>query len=204
MEIEQVINQLKKKKAKDESGLISEHLHMGGHHLQNYIAVIINIIIKDRDIPYILKSEILHPIHKTKKPLSIGGNYRGITTIKIIVKALDIILARHQAVATPQTHDLHVQFSSTKGKAPSHATLLMTEAMSEAKDKDKPLFVATMDIQKVFDIVPHSHLLRKLFNESLTGKWWVLKKSAYMDMHVCTQKLSVMERLVTPSTYNME
>ena len=73
MEIDQAINQLKTKKANDESGLVSEHLHMGGHHLQNYIAIIINIIIKDQDIPYILKSGVLHPIHRKKRPLSNAG-----------------------------------------------------------------------------------------------------------------------------------
>ena len=40
-----------------------------------------------------------------------------------------------------------------------------------------------MAIQNVFDVVPHSHLLRKLFVEGLTGKWWILKHSAYTDMH---------------------
>ena len=132
MEIGQAINE-PKKKANNESGLVSEHLHMGGHHLH---AIIINTIIKNRDIPNILKSGILHPTHKKKKPLSIAGNYRRITTIKIIGKVLDIMLARHLEVAIPKTHDL--QFSFTKGKAPSYVTLMMTEAMSEMKDNGKP------------------------------------------------------------------
>ena len=40
-----------------------------------------------------------------------------------------------------------------------------------------------MDIQKAFDIVLHDHLLRKLFMEGHTGRWWMLKMSAYKDMH---------------------
>ena len=59
----------------------------------------------------------------------------------------------------------------------------MTKPMSEARDNGKLLFVATMDIQKVFDVVPHSNLLRKLFHKGLKGKWWVLKQSAYTEMH---------------------
>ena len=111
----------------------------------------------------------------------IAGNYQGITIIKIIGKVLDIILATHQEAAIPDTHNL--QFSFTKGRAPSHATLLVNEAIAESRDKKKPLFTATMDIQKAFDLVPHSHLLRSLYMQGLTGKWWMLKKSAYTDMH---------------------
>ena len=181
VEIQLAIAQLKKKKAKDESGLVTEHLQLGGHYLEVYMASIINAIICRRDIPYLLKSGILHPIHKKNKLLNIAGNYRGITIIKIIGKVLDIILAKHQQVAIPSTHNM--QFSFTQGRAPSHATLLMSEAIAQAKDRKAPLFLATMDIQKAFDVVPHNHLLRKLYHEGLTGKWWVLKSSAYADMH---------------------
>ena len=37
--------------------------------------------------------------------------------------------------------------------------MLMAEAIAEAKDCRKPLYTITMDIQKAFDVAPHSHFL---------------------------------------------
>lgn len=180
MEIKEALAELKNNKAEDETHLVSEHLKLGGDGLEDFLKKIINKIIQNKEIPNALKSGILHPIHKKGKAILNAGNYRGITIIKIIAKVLDIIIARHQAEAIPNTCNL--QFSFTKDKSPSHATLLLNEAISEARDNDMPLYMITMDIQKAFDIVPHHHLLRKLYQEGLTGSWWELKKSSYTDM----------------------
>ena len=179
-EIEQAISRLKNRKAKDETNLVSEHLKLGGNSLLRFLKLIINNIVMQKEIPDVLKSGILHPIHKKGKPITQSGNYRGITIIKIIGKILDILMAIHQEVAIPTT--CNHQFSFTKERSPSHATLLVNEAIAHCRDAKIPLFTATMDIQKAFDVVPHDHLLRKLYIEGLKGRWWSLKRSAYTDM----------------------
>ena len=146
LEIQEAISHLKTKKAKDETGLVSEHLKMGGYHLEKYITCIVDHIVRTKDIPCLLKSGILHSLHKKGKPIEKAGNYRGITIIKIIAKIFDIILTLHHETAAPDTHDM--QFSFTKGRAPSHATFLMTELIAEAQDTKKPLYILNMDIQK--------------------------------------------------------
>ena len=58
----------------------------------------------------------------------------------------------------------------------------MTECINEAKNKREPLFVATLDVQKAFDVVNHELLLRKLYLDGITGNDWLLVQDIYSDM----------------------
>ena len=77
---------------------------------------------------------------------------------------------------------LDAQFGFTSGRAPVHATLILNEAIAEAKDKKQPLYIANLDIQKEFYVVPHKLLLRELYHGGLPGIWWMLKKERYDGM----------------------
>ncbi|KAK3105783.1 hypothetical protein FSP39_005674 [Pinctada imbricata] len=63
------------------------------------------------------------------------------------------------------------------------AGLLITEAFAEAKDKNEPLIMQTLDAEKAFDIVWHNGLLRKLYNDGVGGDLWLLVKSLHTDAH---------------------
>ena len=58
------------------------------------------------------------------------------------------------------------------------ASVIKTEAVSTAKP-GSPLFVATLDAQKAFDVVDHQLLLLKAFNTGLSGRLWNLKQDSY-------------------------
>ena len=64
----------------------------------------------------------------------------------------------------------------------SHATYLLTEVFAEARDNKSQIYVASLAIQKAFDVVPQEILLRKLFLDGLPGTWWLLKKDGYNDI----------------------
>ena len=64
---------------------------------------------------------------------------------------------------------LDTQFGFSPGRAPVHATLLLNEAIEEANDKKQPLYIANLDFQKAFDVVPHKLLLSKLYHNGLPG-----------------------------------
>ena len=49
------------------------------------------------------------------------------------------------------------------------AGLIITEAYAEAKDKNEPLIMQTLDAEKAFDVVWHDSLLRKLYNDRVRG-----------------------------------
>ena len=50
------------------------------------------------------------------------------------------------------------------------------------ENKREPLFVATLDVQKAFDVVNHELLLRKLYLNGITGNDWLLVQDIYSDM----------------------
>ena len=91
---------------------------------------------------------------------------------------MDKILLDHQRLATPlRCHPL--QFGFTAGKSGLHAAFLVTEAISEAKDKGEILYAASLDVQKAFDTVQHKSLLDKLHALGMNGIWWRIKKDTY-------------------------
>ena len=161
----------------DEHKLKAEHLKLGGATLINFLSKLFNKIITDRKIPKSLKTAILHPIHKPGNPTDDPGNYRGISITPIIARVLDAILVNQQRAEIPEARtDLQLGF--TAKRSPVHATILLSEALAEAQDNKVPIYTATLDIQKAFDVVPHASLLRKLFDAGLKGPWWTLKKDS--------------------------
>ena len=77
---------MKKRKAKDEFGLSSEHIQHGGQAVSTFITEIVNKVIEKK--PQNIKSTISHAIPKkvtdNKKP----GNSLGIIICQIIEKVL--------------------------------------------------------------------------------------------------------------------
>ena len=84
------------------------------------------------------KMGILHPIHRRDNVINIPGNFRGITIVLIISKIHDIIRNTHQRMAMPEDR-LDTQFGFNPGRAPAYATLLLNEAIAEAKTKSSPM-----------------------------------------------------------------
>ena len=76
-------------------------------------------------------------------------------------------------VATPYSSDL------PRVDTPLHAAFLLTEAIAESKDNEEPLFVASLDVEKAFDMVQHNSLLDKLHQLGVQGVWWRLQRDSY-------------------------
>lgn len=180
-EVARAIQSLKKKKASDGSGLSAEHLQMAIDPITSFLTPIINEVLATSYYPITVKEGIMHPVHKKGKKISIPGNHRGITVSPLIGKVLDSISLRHQQSATPSR--LHkLQFGFTPEKSGTHAAFLLNEALAEAKDTKLPLYVATLDVQKAFDVVKHESLLCKLFQQGLVGRWFKLKQDSYRNL----------------------
>ena len=65
----------------------------------------------------------------------------------------------------------NLQSSFTKGRSASHATVILFETLAEAKDSNRTLLMASLDIQKAFVVISHNHLLRKLYLAGLPSIW---------------------------------
>ena len=60
------------------------------------------------------------------------------------------------------------------------ASLVITEALAEAKRTKSTLIVATLDARKAFDVVNHELLKSKLFTTNLKRPLWTLVDDMYM------------------------
>ncbi len=67
-----------------------------------------------------------------------------------------------------------MQFGFSEGLNPVMATLCITKTIAEARDNHTPLMVATLDIEKAFDVVDHDILRIKLNSAGIRGKLWLL------------------------------
>jgi hypothetical protein len=112
------------------------------------------------------------------KPKDSTDSYRGITVGFIIGKVFERILADHQEALLQQSP---LQSGFTSGSSPLFASIIKTEAIAFS-DAAHPLFVATLDAQKAFDVVDHNILLPKIFNTGLCGRLWNVKKDSYHDL----------------------
>ena len=69
------------------------------------------------------------------------------------------MLQKHQESLTQS----ELQFGFTKSQNPVMTSLVLTAAIAEARDQDTPLYVATLDASKAFDVVDHTSLKRRLY-----------------------------------------
>ena len=75
----------------------------------------------------------------------------------MLAKTLEhVMLQKHQESLTQS----ELQFGFTKSRNPVMAALVLTEAIAEATDQDTPLYVATLDASKAFDVVDHTSTSR--------------------------------------------
>ena len=60
------------------------------------------------------------------------------------------------------------------------ATLIVTEAVAEAKANKTPLYIATLDARKAFDVVNHEIIKTKLYNTSINPRLWSVIDDLYV------------------------
>ena len=159
---------MKNGKAADQYGMAAEHLKYAGPVTIKAITNIINRIIADGTIPGSLKAGLITPVYKNKSSNKNPTNYRRITVTSILGKVLGKILVEPtKRILKPQLNTLQRGFCDN---ASSMITaFLMSEAISEAKDKGQLLFCSFLDAFKAFDVVWHDGMLLDLYNLGISG-----------------------------------
>ena len=179
-QVESAVGRLNNGKAADLGGLQAEHFKLGGSTVVEALTAIINRLFQHRFIPDTLKMGYKIPIPKKGKDVTQMGNYRGITITATLGKIIEHILQETSKPALGQLTS-GLQFGFTAGRSPSMATLCLTEVIANAKDLKEPLYVATLDAQKAFDVVCHDKLKLKLFHAGVRNTNWLMIDSLYTD-----------------------
>ena len=133
-----------------------------------------NQILISKDIPDSFKTGIITPVLKKGKDPKVMGNYRGITVSSTFGK-----LFEYSILGKLNLYQSDPQFGFTSGLSPVMAGLLVSEAKAEAIQNRHPLFLATLDSQKAFDVAHHTILLDKLLETNISRDIWIIIKNLY-------------------------
>lgn len=180
-EIRTAIGKLNNGKTADEYNIKSEIFKNAIDTFAPILLRLFNACIQQKCIPSNFKSGIIYSIPKKGKDSEQPENHRGITVTPTIVKILENVMkARYNSYLINSQSNL--QFGFTQGISTGIASILINEAMVEAYDLKKPLYVCTLDARKAFDTVSHESLLRKIYLSGLDKGLISLIDCMYQDM----------------------
>ena len=177
----EAINSLNCGKAPDPSGLMAEHLVYSRPLVASVLADIMNDIIQKQKIPAILKHGCITPIFKKKNSPKNPDNYHRITITLLIGKVLEKILQYPlKTIMAPNLNKLQRGF--TEGSSSTNTAFILSEAIADSHDQNKPLFTLFLDASKAFNVVYHASMLNHLHKLYITGDLLVLLNDTYDGM----------------------
>ncbi len=178
--MKKIVFSLNRKKAPDKHGLTAEHLQLAGGIVITILTYVVNEILRLRVIPGMLKDGILTPVLKKDRDAKQPNNYRGITVTPILGKVIEKLIQRRIEPILSTTQN-RLQKGFTKGCSSNNASLLVSEVINDAIDCKKPVYMATLDVEKAFDVVSHDILFQKLQSRGITGDDCLLIQSLYTN-----------------------
>ena len=75
-----------------------------------------------------------------------------------------------------------LQKGFTEKTSSMNAAMVLSECINDSTYQKKPLFIAALDVQKAFDVVSNSSLLRKLYIDGISGDDWLQMKGLNTGM----------------------
>ena len=178
--LEKAIRSLKSNKAADDNGHYAELLRLIPENCKNILLALLNRILTDGIIPDSMKEAYKIVLPKPGKDHKLMDNYRGITIAGLLMKLLEILWAMTGNEDKINSHINDLQFGFTRKRSPSMASLIITEAIAEAKATRSPLYLISIDARKAFDVVDHFILRKKLFHSGLDSQMWTLADNMYV------------------------
>ena len=179
-EIQDAIKSMNKGKSADIFGITIEHFIHGGKKLEVLLLNTINLMFKKGLVPDLLKAGLLSPVFKNKGNKNVSNNYRGITVLPVVNKIVEaVIKVRIQpAVINIQNP---VQRGFTANSAPMNAALPIEEVYRESDDTKQEYELVLLDAKSAFDVVIHSHVLRRLYHAGIEDKHWTIINSMHTN-----------------------
>ena len=172
------IDKLKNGKAPDLYGIAPDHIKNASPNITEALTNIANKVYQERQIPEVAKVGIITPVIKKKKAKDNPDNYRRITVTSMVGKLIDRDMIKPTRSAMKQNNSKR-QFGFKEGMSCNNASLLITEAAMDAKDKKIPIYTSFMDTSKAFDMVNHNGLLCALEKQGVHGHLWHMYDTAY-------------------------
>ena len=172
------IKSLKNGKAADLCGISAEHLKLASDEIATVITTITNMTLRDSKFPDSFRCGKIVPVLKKNKPAKDQNSYRRITINSIIGKITEKELVRRMKPILSKSQN-PLQTGFTEKCSPSNGAVLITEAIAEATEQKKELYIVTLDARKAFDVVWQESALIAMSEQGITGRIWM----AFVDMY---------------------
>ena len=160
-EVAQIINALKNKKIVGHDGLSNEMLKHCSPVIEKYLSEAFNMSISKRKFPEFLKLAKVVPFFKKGDKTS-PENYRPIIFEKRLYNRMVQFFINRKLFASEQ-------FGFRKKRSCVHAISTVTDYIREKIDKKSTDQACFIDLQKAFDTLDHSILLKKLYAYGYRG-----------------------------------
>ena len=177
-QVRAAVANLNNNKAPDRQNICAEQLKLLPDCSLDTATRLFNRIFAERTVPESFKQAYKLPIPKKGKDNKIQDNHRGITIAPIFGKLLEILCL--ESGISQDICQNELQFGFTGGRSPTMASLVITEAIAEARATRTPLYVASLDAKKAFDVVDHDRLRIKLFNTGINRRIWSIIDDLYV------------------------
>ena len=172
------IRSLKMNKAADVYGVTAEHLRHAAEEIADVLQYITRKSLNVQKLPNNFKVGKIVPVHKKGKPALDPNSYRRITVSSIVGKIVEKEITQRSRPTLMRKQE-ELQFGFTENCSPSNCALVLTEAMTEAKENGQELYITFMDAKKAFDVVWHESSLLNLHKEGIEGSLWGI----FVDMY---------------------
>ncbi|CAC5417514.1 unnamed protein product [Mytilus coruscus] len=149
-----------------------------GEKLEQLLLRLINLVFKHGCIPDILKKGLLTPVFKNKGDRCHAANYIGITVLPVVNKIIEAIIRDRIQPRVLQDQN-PTQRGFTAKSSPLNAALVVEEVYRESVDSNQEFELVLLDAKSAFDVVVHSHLMRRLFHCGIDDTLWRIIQSMH-------------------------
>ena len=169
------ITKLKNNKSIGSCSIPLKFLKLFKTTLSEPISLIANIYFSTGTFPSTLKNPMVIPIYK-KEDHTLCNNYRPISLLSNISKIIEKLVHIQLTKSLNKFGILYEkQFGFRNNHSTTHALLEITEKIKQACDTGQFACRVFLDLQKAFDTVNHTILLKKLTHYGIRGianKWF--------------------------------
>ncbi|XP_052820056.1 uncharacterized protein LOC128245877 [Mya arenaria] len=175
-EVTKAIQSLKRAKAGSQDGLINEYFIEAGDIVLGHLTDLFNLILNSGFFPDSWMESIIVPVYKKGDEDQVT-NFRGITLMSSMAKLFTSII-NTRLMTWGDTHEKlpDSQFGFRKGYSTVEAIFSLNFLIEHMLNNGKRLYVAMVDMKRVFDSINHSALWNGVQLE-----WIVRVKSEYAN-----------------------
>lgn len=162
IEVSRLISKLNERKSNGPSSINVTILKLVSPTISHILASIFNTFISSGIFPQCLKKSTITPVFKKEDP-NLVKNYRPISLLSNVGKILEkIIYSRVKLFLDNNEILFNNQFGFRNAHSTSHALIQITEKIKRCIDSGNYACGIFVDLQKAFDTVEHTILLKKL------------------------------------------